>query len=345
MFVGDDVSCGCPEAMRAIDAANIRGAVAYGGDWAANDLDRTCSGFFETSVTAFPAGNGTAANALALAFATPRFAAIYCHQATPSQTAACGASEAWAGGSKLVQLSGEQYCIDADTLRSALARVPRGRPQSAPPAVVSHTQGIEARTVYSLEQITSICRVAHDNGLLVHMDGARFSNAPVLLGCSPTAMSWRTGIVILSYGAWMCADGVVSFDRDLSIQQRGFLRRRNGQLYSKMRYLSPQLHALIYDGVAEKNARKANQIAARLAAGLSQIKGARLLFSAEINEIFVFLPESAAANLTARGYAATPCNDRNGLHYRFVTTWNSTAAAVDKFVTAASGQALLGGAA
>jgi threonine aldolase len=227
MFVGDHVSRGCPEAMRAIDAANIRGAVAYGGDGAANDLDRACSGYFETLVTAFPAGNGTAANALVLAFATPRFAAIYCHQATLSQTTACGASGAWAGSSKLVQLGGEQFCIDADTLRSALVREPRGRPQSAPPAVVSLTQGIEARTVYSLEQITSICRVAHDNGLLVRMDGARFSKAPVLVGSSPTAMSWRTGIVILSYGAWMCANGVVSFDRDPSTQQRGFLRRRN----------------------------------------------------------------------------------------------------------------------
>jgi threonine aldolase len=59
--------------------------------------------------------------------------------------------------------------------------VPRGRPQSALPAVVSLTQGTEAGTIYSLEQIADICRLAHDNGLLVHMDGARFSNALVAL--------------------------------------------------------------------------------------------------------------------------------------------------------------------
>jgi threonine aldolase len=100
---------------------------------------------------------------------------------------------------------------------------------------------------------------------------------------------------------------------------------------------------LIDDGVAKKNARQAKQMPARLA-GLSQIKSAHMLFSVEINEIFVFLPESASTNLTAHGYAATLCNDRNGPHYRFVTTWYSTAAAVDNFVTAASGQALLGGA-
>jgi threonine aldolase len=341
MFVSDNVSCVCPEVMRAIEAANIGDAVAYGGDDASNDLDRAFSAYFETPVTALPVGTGTAANALALAFATPRFAAIYCHQAAHIETTECGASEAWAGGGKLILLDGEQHRIDADTLKAALARVPRGRPQSAPPAVVSLTQGTEVGTVYSLDQIAAICRLAHDNGLLVHMDGARFSNALVALGCSPAEMTWRAGIDILSYGATknggMCADGVVIFNRDLGTQQLGFLRRRNGQLNSKMRYLSVQLHALVRDGVAEKNASHANKTAARLAARLSQIPGARLLYPVEINEIFIFLPESAGASLIARGYRATLRNDRNGPHYRFVTAWNSTAASVDQFVAAAFG--------
>jgi hypothetical protein len=77
-------------------------------------------------------------------------------------------------------------------------------------------------------------------------------------------MTWRAGIDILSYGATknggMCAEGVVIFNRDLNRQQVGFLRRRNGQLYSKMRYLSVQLHALIRNGVAEKNARNAQTL-------------------------------------------------------------------------------------
>jgi threonine aldolase len=348
MFVSDNVSCVCPEVMRAIDAANIGDAVAYGDDEASNDLDRAFSGYFETPVTPLPAGC-TAANALALAFAPPRFASIYRHQAADIETTECGACEAWPGGSKLVLLGGEQYRIDADTLWSALARAPRGRPQSAAPAVLSLTLVTEAGTVYSLDQLTSIWRVAHNNGLLVHMDGARFSNALVAFGCTPTGMSWRGGIDILCYGATknggMRADGVVIFNRDLSTQQLGSLRQRNGQLYSKRRYLSAQLHALIHDVVAEKNARQTNETAARLAAGLSQIKGARLLFSVEINEIFVFLPESAAANFTGPGYAATLRNDRNGPHYRFVTARNSTATAVDIFVTAASGKAQIGGAA
>lgn len=348
MFVSDNVSCVCPEVMGAIEAANIGDAVAYGGDESSQTLDNAFSAYFETAVKALAVGTGTAANALALAFATPRFAAIYCYQAAHIETTECGASEAWAGGSKLILLDGEQYRIDAETLKAALARVPRGRPQSAPPAVVSLTQGTEVGTIYQLDQIAEICRVAHDNGLLVHMDGARFSNALVAIGCAPADMTWRVGVDILSYGATknggMCADGVVIFNRDLDTQQMGFLRRRNGQLYSKMRYLSVQLHALIRNSAAENNARQANATAARLAAGLSQIPGARLLYPVEINEVFIFLPESAGASLNAGGYTATLRNDRNGPHYRFVTAWSSTTDAVDRFVAAASGRAQTGGA-
>ena len=349
MFVSDNVSCVCPEVMRAIEAANIGDAVAYGGDEASNELGNVFSAYFETPVATIPVSSGTAANALALALATPRFAAIYCHEGAHIETTECGASEAWAGGSKLILLGGEQCRIGVEVLKTALARVPRGRPQSAPPALVSLTQGTEVGTVYSLDQIAGICRLAHDSGLLVHMDGARFSNALVALGCSPADMTWRVGIDILSYGATknggMCAEGIVIFNHDISRQQMGFLRRRNGQLFSKMRYLSVQLHALVRDGVAEKNASHANRMAARLALELSQISGARLLYPVDINEIFIFLPESAGASLTACGYVAALRNDRNGPHYRFVTAWNSSAQAVDQFVAAAAGRTQLGGAA
>jgi len=160
----------------------------------------------------------------------------------------------------------------------------------------------------------------------------------------PTAATRLRPTSTLSYGATKnggtCADGVVIFNRDPSTQQLGFLRRCNGQLYSRMCYLSAQLQPLIHDGITEKNARQANQMGA---AGPSQIKSACLLFPVEINEIFIFLPESAAANPTPHGYAATLRKDRNGPHYRFVTAWNLTAAAVAKLLTAASGQAQLGG--
>jgi threonine aldolase len=111
-------------------------------------------------VSAIPVGTGTAANA-----PTPRFASILCHEYAHIETTECGASEAWAGGSKLVLLPGDHYRISFDVLKSALLRVPRGgRPQAAAPAVISISQGTEAGTVYSLQQIAAISNLAHAHG-------------------------------------------------------------------------------------------------------------------------------------------------------------------------------------
>jgi len=145
MFVSDNVSSVCPPVMQAIIDADKGDAAAYGGDEATNTLNAAFSKYFGNEVVAFPVGTGTAANALSLALATPRLAAIYCHQYAHIETTEGGASEAWSGGSKLILLPGKDYRINPETLKTALSHVPRGaRPQSAPPAVISITQGTEA---------------------------------------------------------------------------------------------------------------------------------------------------------------------------------------------------------
>ena len=106
----------------------------------------------------------------------------------------------------------------------------------AMPAVVSISQGTGVATVYSPDQIVAISHLAPDHGLLMHMDGTRFSNALVKNGCTPAEMTWRVGIDILSYGATknggMCAEAVVIFNPDL-IAQQGFSAGRTGQLFPR----------------------------------------------------------------------------------------------------------------
>ncbi|MBV9259840.1 MAG: low specificity L-threonine aldolase, partial [Pseudolabrys sp.] len=248
--------------------------------------------------------------------------------------------EAWGGGTKLIPLLGENGRISIDALESKLVSLPRGRPQVATPKVVSITQGTEAGTLYSLNQIAEISALAHEHKMKVHMDGARFSNALAALDCSPAEMTWKAGIDVLSYGATknggMSADGVVVFDETL-LDQATFLIRRNGQLYSKMRFLSVQLLALAQNGVAERNARHANEMARRLAAGLSRVPDARLLNPVEINEVFVSLPARARERLVAAGYKIQLRAEFDNPHYRFVTAWNTSSADVDQLAGVAGG--------
>ena len=62
------------------------------------------------------------------------------------------------------------------------------------------TNATENGTVYSVEQIRELTTIARAQGLPCHMDGARFANALVSLGCTPAEMTWKAGIDVLSFG-------------------------------------------------------------------------------------------------------------------------------------------------
>ena len=78
------------------------------------------------------------------------------------------------------------------------------------------TQATELGTVYGLDELAALTAAAKQHGLPVHMDGARFANALVHLGCSPAEATWKSGIDVLSLGASkngaLCAEAVVFFD-------------------------------------------------------------------------------------------------------------------------------------
>ena len=65
------------------------------------------------------------------------------------------------------------------------------------PRVISITQCTEVGTVYSREELTALCDFAHQNGLYVHLDGARIANALVSLGCDAKSATVDCGIDIM----------------------------------------------------------------------------------------------------------------------------------------------------
>ena len=87
----------------------------------------------------------------------------------------------------------------------ARARSRGDRPLSARPRQVGRSRRAvafagrpkPARSIRSTRSRRSSA-IAHAAGLAVHMDGARFANALVELGCSPAQMSWRAGVDALS---------------------------------------------------------------------------------------------------------------------------------------------------
>jgi threonine aldolase len=110
-----------------------------------------------------------------------------------------------------------------------------------------------------------------------------------------------------------------------------------------MRFLSVQLIAYLQDGLWLRNARHANAMAARLAAGLEALPGLRLVQPVQANELFVAMPDRVIDTLLAEGFEFYRWPVSAGIPspvIRLVTSFCTTVADVDAFVTAANRHAM-----
>jgi threonine aldolase len=335
-FGSDNVTGVAPEIMAALVAANQGVASAYGEDESTKRLQEQFSDLFETEVAVFPVVTGSAANSLALSVITPPFGAIYCHEESHINEDECGAPEFYTGGAKLVTLSGKAGKISATDLAQRLATAGIAVVHRVQPAAVSITQATEAGTVYSLDEVKAIAQVTHSHNLKLHVDGARFANAVVTLGCTPAEATWKTGVDVLSFGATkngaMAAEAVIFFDSDLAASL-AYRRKRSGHLISKMRFLSAQLVAYLQDDLWLKNAAHANLMAKKLATELAAIPGVELHYPVEANEIFIYLPETVISELFGAGfrfYRWEPGGDVSLV--RLVTAFDTKPEAIGAFV-------------
>jgi len=249
--------------MAAINAANTGLVPSYGADEITERLQGAASKVFEREVSIFPVATGTAANALALAQLSPPFGGIYCHEGAHIVTDECGAPELFTGGAKLLGLPSPSGKIGPDAIDASVALANDMGVHHVKPSAVSVTQATELGTVYALGELEAVTAAAKRHGLAVHMDGARFANALVHLGCSPAEATWKAGIDVLSFGASkngaLAAEAVVFFDprRAEDFERR---RKQAGHLWSKLRYLSCQLVAYLENDLWLQNARQALQL-------------------------------------------------------------------------------------
>ena len=327
-FFSDNAASVHPAVLEAMAAAN-HVDTAYDGDAISQSLDRHLSDLFETDVTAIWVATGTAANALALASLCPPYGSILCHRDAHIQNDECGAPEFYTHGAKLVLVEGDGAKITAPALAARLAATPGGV-HWAQPHALSITNATEYGRVYRPDEVAALGEIAHAHGLGVHMDGARFANAMVTLGCAPADVTWRAGVDVLSFGftknGGMAAECLVYFDK---AKAQGVVERRKraGHLLSKGRYLAAQIRALLRDDLWLDNARAANAGAQILAEACGQ----RLLHAVEANEVFVRMTPEDAARLRAQGFDFYDWADGE---VRFVVSWDQPQAEITAFAAA-----------
>jgi len=335
-FCSDNVTGVAPEIMAALAAANHGAAMGYGNDDITRRVEKLVRDLFETDAAVFPVATGTAANALALSVMVPSYGALFCHESAHINVDECGAPELFTGGAKLVDLPGAGGKLDAALILDELGKGMQGNVHNAQPAAVSLTQATEAGTVYKPAEVREIAELAHKYKLKVHMDGTRFANAVAGLGCAPAEVSWRAGVDVLSLGGTkngaMGAEAIIFFDRALAASF-GFHRKRGGHLFSKMRFVSAQLEALLKDGLWLRHASHANRMARRLADGLGSLPGVEILNPVEANLLFVRMPEAALAGLETDGFRFY--REGGPATIRLVAAFNTDSAQVDAFIASA----------
>lgn len=303
-FASDNTSGASPIILDAIVRANAGAVPSYGADPYTRRAERLMADTFGGEPAIALVATGTAANALALASTVAPGGVVFCHEAAHIIEEECAAPEFYTHGGKLVGVAGAAGKIDPTALQATLKRFPIGVVRQAQPACLSLSQATESGTLYSPAELRQLTAIAHEAGLAVHMDGARFSNAIAALGCSPAAMSRDAGIDVLSFGATkngtLACEAVVVFDAGRA-SRLPFLQKRGGHVLSKGRLLGAQLEAYLSDGLWLKLAAHANAMAQRLAAGLAGIPGVRLPWQRDVNEVFPILPARLSAGLKAGG--------------------------------------------
>jgi threonine aldolase len=342
-FASDNAAGVAPAILDALVRANAGFAIAYGDDASTQRLEHRFSELFERDAAVFLVSTGTAANALALAHLSPPWGAVLCHAEAHAIVHECGAPEFFGGGLRLLGIEGEGGKLQPQAVAAALDRHFGLRPHQLVPAVLSLTQASEYGTVYQVDEIAALAALAHERGMTVHMDGARFANAVARLGATPAEASWRAGVDVLSFGATkggaLAAEAVVFFDpsRAAAMAER---RKRGGHLISKHRFIATQFEAFLADNQWLKLATHANRMADRLAAYLASIKLVPM-WPVEANIVFVLLPQVLHERLQAAGAhyyvihteRTDPAMVPPGyVLVRLVTSFATTESSVDKFI-------------
>lgn len=339
-FASDNVYGVDPRIMDAMVKANERLTdISYCHDDGAKAVDDRLSAIFEREVKSFFVVNGTGANSLALSAICPPFGGILCHEGSHINTDECNAPEMFTGGAKLITLPGSGGKLTPASVAAKLASFVHGE-HGAKPSALSLTNATELGTVYTPAEVQGLADIVKPRGMRLHMDGARFANALVSLGCTPAELTWKAGVDVLSFGGTknggMLLESVVFFDTSLA-EDFLFRRKRAGQLVSKGRFLSAQMLAYLDDNVWLENARRANGLAQLLGKGLAQSNSIRLSNPVDANEVFAVMPRKMFDVLQGKGarFYDWPVEGlaADEVHCRFVLSFATPKADVEKFLT------------
>ena len=343
-FASDNYAGVHPDVFAAMIEANEGHEIAYGEDTVTAEFDQMVKDLFGPNAVGFPVFNGTGANVVALQAATKRWEAVICAASAHIHVDEGGAPEKMAG-LKLWTVPTSNGKLTPELAESQIFDI--GSVHRAQPGAISITQTTELGTLYQVEEIKALAKLARENNLFLHLDGARISNAAAALGKSFKEFTTDAGVDLVSLGGTkigaMGAEAVIVTDTSTPrgkalAEALPYLRKTSMQLSSKMRFMSAQLIALYKDNaaLAIANAKHANSMAAKLYEGVVAISKnhpeIQVENKAEANAVFPVLPQKVADELVAK-YRFYVWNQETG-QVRWMCSWDTTEEDVEGILNA-----------
>jgi threonine aldolase len=317
--------------LEAIAMASQGHAHAYGDDaWTARAIEAVRHELGAPEAEVAFVFNGTGANVVALSALCRPWESVICPASAHINTDECAAPEHIAGV-KLVGVETPDGKLTPALVEPHLTGF--GFEHHAQPKVISVSQSTELGTVYSLGEMRELADLAHEHGMLLHVDGARLGNAAASLGVPAFEVITDAGVDALSFGLTKCgavlAEAVVLLG-DAKTDVLPYVRKQSAQLASKMRFSAAQFEAMLTEGLWLGLADSANTMAARLAEGLAA-HGIKPAYPVQANEVFAELPTDVIGPLAERfGFYVWAENTAPGRSLvRFVCSWDTESQDVD----------------
>lgn len=296
-FASDNNAGVHPKILDALNSVNEGHVIAYGDDPYTLKAQAELKEIFGADSEVFFVFIGTAANVLGLSTLTRPYHAIICPDTAHIHVDECGAPEKFTG-CKLLTCSTPDGKLTVDHIASHMHGI--GFEHHVQPRVVSITQATELGTVYSIDEIREIADYVHEQDMLLHMDGARISNAAVALDCAFYDMTGGAGVDVLSFGGtkngMMYGEAIIFFNRNLC-EDFKYRRKQGMQLASKMRYIAAQFSAFLENDLWKENAGHANRMAQKLYAAVRDIPGLEVTRRVESNAVFARIPSEITGKL------------------------------------------------
>ncbi|MEA2095931.1 MAG: low specificity L-threonine aldolase [Candidatus Cloacimonadota bacterium] len=329
-FASDNNAGIHPDVLTAMQNANIGHCIAYGDDIYTQNAIIKIKEHFGKEIDIYFTFNGTGSNVLALKMLTESYNSIICAETAHINVDECGAPEKFTG-CKLLSIPTDNGKLTIKKIKYHMHGF--DFEHHSQPKVISIAQVTEMGTVYTPDEIKKITDYAHENGIFVHIDGARLCNAAVGLDRSLREITTDAGVDVLSLGLTkngaMNAEAIIFFNKEIS-ENFKYYRKQGMQLASKMRFMAVQFETLLSNDLWKKNAEHANKMAKILAESVAEFPQIQITQKVEANGVFAIVPFEIIPKLQEEFFFYIW--DEHKSEVRWMTSFDTQLDDINKFV-------------